>query len=269
MPSYPVEVRERILAQWDAGTPVAELSVQFQISTKTIKRYLALRESTGSLAPRSKGRKRLRGGAEQLAVLESIRQEDPGATLQQMADRLAEQTGVRVTPQAVGYWLRKLGAHYVRRRHSTRPQPRCSPSAPRRAYVESGVGASMPDRRAYPSDLTDAQWEWLEPLMPKGKPGGRHQEIPRRELVNAMLYVLRTGCPWRALPHDFPGWSTVHYYFRLWRISGLWEEIEGTLRERVRRRSGRQPTPSAAVMDSQSVSTTEKGGCVGLMATSA
>ena len=119
-----------------------------------------------------------------------------------------------------------------------------------------------PARPVYPSDLTDAQWHRVAPLFPKPTPGGRGR--PRtasyREILNAILYLLRTGCAWRLLPHDFPHWKTVYTYFRLWRLAGLWERIHDRLREATRLAAGREKSPSAAILDSQSVKTTEKGG---------
>jgi putative transposase len=115
-------------------------------------------------------------------------------------------------------------------------------------------------RRPYPSDLSDAEWAILEPLVPAPKPGGRPPVHDRRELVDAVLYVLRTGCQWRHLPHDLPPWGTVWWWFRRWRDDGTWEHINAALRERARVRGGREATPSAAILDSQSAKTTEKGG---------
>jgi putative transposase len=89
-------------------------------------------------------------------------------------------------------------------------------------------------RRAYPSDVTDAEWAILEPLIPPAKPGGRPQEIERREILNGILYALRSGCPWRLLPHDLPNWSTVYLYFRLWKHAGIWEQVNAALRRDLR-----------------------------------
>jgi putative transposase len=123
----------------------------------------------------------------------------------------------------------------------------------------------MHERQPYPTDLTDAEWHILEPLVPLVKFGGRRADHDRREIVNAILYALRTGCQWRMLPHDLPPWKTVYTYFRNWRVGGTWKQIHDELRLKVRRAAGRHPQASAAILDSQSVKTTEKGGLAALM----
>ena len=112
----------------------------------------------------------------------------------------------------------------------------------------------------YPSDLSNQEWELLAPLIPPAKPGGRPRRWPMRKMLNAVFYLLRSGCQWRMLPREFPPWSTVHHYFRLWRLDGTWEKINALLRERIRRRGGRDPQPSAAILHTQSVKTTSVGG---------
>jgi putative transposase len=116
-------------------------------------------------------------------------------------------------------------------------------------------------RKAYQSDLSDVEWSFLEPHLPAPTATGRPKMHSTREVLNAIFYIVRGGCAWRLLPHDFPPWKTVYHYFRSWRLDGTWERLHAALRQRVRVRLQRNPQPSsAAIVDSQSVKTTGVGG---------
>jgi putative transposase len=114
----------------------------------------------------------------------------------------------------------------------------------------------------YPCDLTDAEWTHLAPLLPAPARRGRPRRWSLRLLVNALFYVLRTGCAWRYLPREYPPWLTAYTTFRQWRRQGVWQRVHEALRRAVRVRAGRNPEPSAAIMDSQSVKTTEESGVI-------
>ena len=110
---------------------------------------------------------------------------------------------------------------------------------------------------SYPSDLSEAQWKLVAPLIPVPQSSGRPREYGLREIVNAIFYVLRSGCSWRMLPHDFPPWGTVYHYFRRWSKDGVFEQMNAQLRADLRERLGRSREASASIMDSQSVKITD------------
>ena len=115
-------------------------------------------------------------------------------------------------------------------------------------------------KRSYSTNLTDPEWECLKPHIPPPNKLGRPRVHTTREILDAVFYVLKSGCPWRLLPRDFPPWETVYCWFRRWRIDGTWEQLNATLRERVRTSLGRNAQPSAGIVDSQSAKTTGVGG---------
>ena len=118
--------------------------------------------------------------------------------------------------------------------------------------------------KTYPSDLTDDEWQYLEPLLPPAKTTGRPRQWPLRLILDGIFYLVRSGCAWRMLPQEYPPWPTVHDYYRRWRRDGTWERIHAQIRAQVRQAMGRQANPSGAVIDSQSIKTTQKGALLAL-----
>ena len=122
----------------------------------------------------------------------------------------------------------------------------------------------MKSRKPYPSDLTDAQWKIVKPLLPGAKTGGRPRTTDEREALNGVFYVLKSGCDWRMLPHDLPPHQTVYEYFSAWKKDGTWKKVHDALRNKVRLKAGKKKQPTAGILDSQSVKTTKKGGFVAM-----
>src|SRR5215218_4365749 len=115
----------------------------------------------------------------------------------------------------------------------------------------------------YSTDLSDAAWRLIAPLLPAARAGGRPRTTNIRAVLNAIFYLLRTGCQWRLLPREFPAWGTVYHYFRTWKNAGVWTFLQRTIYEHIRRKAGRSACPSVVIMDGQSVKTTERGGIRG------
>lgn len=127
-------------------------------------------------------------------------------------------------------------------------------------WTKANRGKYNRDGLRYPSDLTDAEWELVQPLIPPAKRGGRRREVDVREVVNGLLYVLSTGCQWRAVPKDLPPKSTLFSYFDLWNWDGTLGRIHEQLYVKCRATAGREASPTAAIIDSQSIKSAEKGG---------
>src|SRR5215470_7204514 len=133
----------------------------------------------------------------------------------------------------------------------------CLKSRPWVASVQYTLGMNT---HPYPTDLTDAEWDCIKHVIPPPKPGGRRRALDMRAVVNAIFYVVDGGIKWRMLPHEYPKWPSVYWYFSQWRDSGDWQRLHDTLRAHVRQQAGRHKHPTAGCLDSQSVKTTELGG---------
>ena len=118
-------------------------------------------------------------------------------------------------------------------------------------------------KRLYSTDLSDPAWKLIAPLLPAAMAGGRPRTTDLRAVLNAIFYILRTGCQWRLLPREFPAWGTVYHYFRVWKNTGVWIQLQRSMYKRLRKHVGRRPCPSVVIMDGQSVKTTERGGVRG------
>ncbi len=199
--------------------------------------------------------------ATQIEELAAGVRERPFLALDDVAQAFRTRTGVALTGRTIHKYLAAAGIHRVRP-----PRTRAAPekaatataSAVRYGYKQAHRDAG--DAARYPCGLTDAEWAQVRPLFdPEGRPG-RPERYARRTMLDACVYVLRSGCSWRMLPKEFPAWSVVYPTFRRWQARGLFEKLYDELRALWRTREHRAPEPTAAVLDSQSVKTSPQGG---------
>lgn len=274
----PISLREQVIGAFERGEGTrAELAQRFGVGKQTITRWIALKRKTGSLEPRKwtqRGRAPLLTD-EDRAWLRGWIEVRPDCPLWELREVIAEHRGKRVGATTVNRALQQMGL--VCRRHGQKAPPL---KAEEHKNAEAQKGSEPPQKSApqfryreqhrppvcgrigYPSDLTDAQWKQLAPLLEPETHCGRPWKIERRSIVNALMYMARTGCQWRYLPHEFPHWQVVARTYYRWIESGIWDEVNRVLRERTRERAGRKSRPTAGIVDSQSVKTTEKGGLV-------
>ena len=292
--SYPVEVREVAVEAYERGEGSFEaVARRFSIHPGTLKQWRALKNQTGSLDPKEPARlgRKPELDHQDREFLRQLVEQKPSSVLRELKEELAQVRDKHVSGETVRRTLNQMGiAHkrfgdakqaQTRRRLSSEaktpqkeapaaPEPAASAqevTAPR--YQDKDRPTTEPvffERTPYPSDLTDEEWAILEPLLRPRTRRGRPRKTPLREIVDAIRYIARTGCQWRYLPHDFPDWQLVARTYYRWLEAGTWEKVNDALREKVRVAEGREPRPTAAIIDSQSVKTTEKGGLEDSMA---
>lgn len=241
---------------FDAGSTAEAVASRFGVQPEAIRRWVRRARAGVGLADRRKSNgAKPEVHSDACAKLEAIVVADPNATLDQVRARLAGELGVPVGRYAVRNALKRQGIKIVRPTITTPAE--LEPGATRYRDVHRRPA----EARKYPSCLTDLEWEVLQPLFLENEhPAGRKPTHSRRLMLEAIFYVVRTGCAWRQLPTNFPPWSAVYACFNRWTRDGRIERMHDALRRMWRERQGRNAEPTAGIIDSQTVKTAEKGG---------
>lgn len=252
--AYTEEQRLNALSALDSGNSRRAVSSALGIGTATLARWVAQRRASGQVGPAPRGARPLLTEGQCAQLVELVKQ-NPNASLAELASAVATSCGVKLSIHAVSDYLHAAGFHKE------------TPATVAEEPAPPPVGTRYQDRHRrdpkdgrYPSSLTDAEFAVLEPLLARQDRRGRPPKYERRVMLDAVFYVVRTGCQWRSLPHDFPPWGPVWATFRRWRNSGLLDAMYEALFVQWRKQADRKAEPTAGIIDSQSVKTTEKGG---------
>ena len=259
----PMSKRIKIAAALASGEGVGAIAARLGVSKTTVKRFAEVLTSGGSLEPKqSQTGPAPSLGAPERAIVERLCREDPQVPVETLAERLSAAMGRGV---AVPTLRRFMGRWGIRR---VRPASTCLPEAsvdgssqsPSKVYGYGEQHRRDDDPRRYPSSLTDAEWELIGDIFENASGAGRPEIYPRRSMVDAAIYVVRSGCSWRMLPKDFPPWNHVYVTFRRWSAEGRFVEMQHRLRDMWLEREGLPTQPTEALIDSQTVQTSENGG---------
>jgi putative transposase len=259
-----LEKREKIVAAYHRGkSSIEKVAKRYRISAPTLHRWLAQQRNTNSLAPRPQGGvRRLLLDDDDRAFLKQLVLTHPRMPRKEIVAALKEQRGKSVSFDVLARALKKMGLTKKRSSKSTLPRPKSSKNyeldqkSNKKYNISSKVRESRKQRR-YPSDMTDGEWKIVKNIFTNKM--GRPPTNDRRDIVDAVFYIARSGCQWDMLPKDFPNYKTVNSCFCRWKKKGIWKELCDTLRKKYRKEIGREEQPSTGSVDSQSTKTTEKG----------
>lgn len=260
--AIPLEERERIVAQVvEEGRTALSVAEEFGVAASTVRKYVRRFRRGDSLERRFAPGAPRKFGPDQMELLRRVTVEQPTASREDILGILQRDHGLRISISTLARYLNELGIE------RGKPEKSLAPEAPPSGYRYQSRHRREVSATRYPSSMTDAEWEVLQPVIEGHLDArGRPPQYPRRQMLDAMLYVLRSGVPWRMLPREFPPWNTVYKTFRRWDRIGLINALLDRLRDRWRESQGRAAEPTGVIVDSQSTKTTEKGGSADMTA---